>query len=288
MWMRWQRDLENWKLIHDRWTELAQLKCDAMMERNHILSSVKSDADNGNENTAPSFELGVKRIKGLTYSNHNPTVQAYRAVRLTEVAGLPQVVNYMNVASELFKPAAEILSISYAESAIRLAIRASNSDSDKTLQRVLTRSKVANLKDSSVKNLVKSCEGLIEYALDEIPKATSVFWVERMRVSLEVLSRLVLRLDTDDAEAVFNKALKYYSNYLFVQHSWLASPLDSLLKRSWEALPKNRRDPYVLDMLNLPIGGLDNYHTTPHFFPEPSEILLNDREPRKTQAHCAD
>ena len=281
LWMRWQRDLENWKLIQDRWTELAQQKCNAMMERYHILDGVKSEFDNKYDSTVPPFDLGIKRIKGITYSNQNPTVQAYRAVRLSEVAGLPQSVNYMNVASELFKSAAEQLSISNAELAIRLVLRASNDASDKTLQRVLSRTRVASLEETSVTNLVESCENSIKYGLTKIAKSTGVFWVERMRVSLEVLSRLVLRLDTDSAESVFNKSLGYYQDYRFEQHAWLAESLGNLIKRSWESLPESRRIPRVLDLLSLPIGGLDNFHETSSFYPEPSEWLVNVREPTK-------
>ena len=53
---------------------------------------------------------------------------------------------------------------------------------------------------------------MIDYVLPRIggPHAYPVSWIERMRVAIEVLSRLVLRLEPSIAETIFDRALELY------------------------------------------------------------------------------
>jgi len=60
-----------------------------------------------------------------------------------------------------------------------------------------------------------------------------------LRVALEALSRLVLRLPPERAEAIFKQALNYYRIEVVAKHPWLEKSANHLLARSWEALPKH-------------------------------------------------
>ena len=124
----------------------------------------------------------------------------------------------------------------------------------------------------SVQRLAAECTTSIEYGLSQD-------LVERTRVAIEVLSRLVLRLDADAALEILDKALKYYTNRQdrIASHPWLADPIGNLLRRSWDTLPPDRRSSRVLNMLDAPIVGLDGFHAQiEDYHPDPGNVLLRD------------
>ena len=186
----------------------------------------------------------------------------------------------MQVTTDILKLAAESLAVLYPEMAVRLVLRVLKYDGDRTLMRVLSRPCVAALSADSARTLVEICNSVIEYALPRMVGADAharALWIERMRVAMEVLSRLALRLDPDMVEPMFIKALEYYRNDYIARDFWLEAPVRSLLNRSWETLPEDRRTARVLDLLSSPIIGMDNFTAkSDDRYPEPSELLQGD------------
>jgi len=271
---------KDWQMFSKRWNELASLKCNALMEKQYIADDVK---DTGEAQEAPLFDLGARPGDRWGFSNVDPRAIAYRAIRLSEVAGLPPVANNMNAATDILKPAAEKLSRSDLAMAVRLVLRVCTYDQDKTLMRVLSRPRVATLPVSLAKTLVEMCQKIIEYTLPRMVgagvRARAASWIERIRVAIEVLSRLVLRLEPEMAEAIFNKALELYRNEHVARDPWPSGPVRNLLRRSWEALPEERRTARVLDVLGAPIVGLDNLADAGFHHPDPKELLQADLPP---------
>ena len=274
---------EDVQVVSKRWNELAPLECNALMEKRHITDALKSE---GETEEAPSFDLGTQRGQHLRFSNVRSQDTAYRAIRLSEGAGLPPLSGgaeslSINVATEILRLAAEKLSVSDSEMAIRLVLRVCTDDKDKTLRRILSRPRVAALPAGLVKSLTEICQKVIAYALPRISgtRAYPVSWIERMRVAIEALSRLVLRLEPDVAETTFDKALEHYRNDRVTRHPWLSIPVQNLLKRSWGSLPEERRTARVLDLLDAPIVGLDNFADAESRYPDPGELLQADLPP---------
>ena len=211
-WALWSAfTMDNRRVFNKRWDELAQLKCDATFEKNLIARRL---SESGGTKEAPVFDLGARRGTRLSFSGVRPGLAAYRAVRLSEVAGLPPTV-----AADILKLAAAELAAASPELAVRLVLRSCNYDKDETLQSVLSRTRMALMPDGSAQQLATACTNLIEYGL---PRG----WVERIRVAFEVLSRLVLRLDLDSVIDVFDKALEYYANRRdrVASHVFLSGP----------------------------------------------------------------
>ena len=133
----------------------------------------------------------------------------------------------------------------------------------KTLQRVLSRTKVAGLSEDAARDLANSCIHLIEfsrprlYVTDEFRFGRA--WVERMRVAMEVLSRLVSRLDADMASSVFSLGLECFGDRRMAQDAWLAGPIGNLLRRSWQTLPQGIKSERVFELLMAPIVGIDGF-----------------------------
>ena len=246
--------------FHRRWRELASRKCDAREDK-WSLSNVLSRQ--GEKSEPPLFDLNVRRGQGFYFSDEQRRrwVAARRAVRLSEVAGLPPSAFRLSMASDILTLAADELADTEPEMAVRLILRTVKYDQDKTLQRVLSRTRVATMPQDLSNNLVALCNEVIQYALPRLgsPEVRdgTMSWVERVRVALEVTSRLVLRLEPKSAEDVFDTALGHYVDDRF-HHHLLILPLRRLLERSWETLPDQqaRRIP---DLLDAPIVGLDGF-----------------------------
>lgn len=281
LWSAWRGYGENRQELMKRWDELTPLKCNALTEKHHIANAIKGKRET---EEAPVFDLGRRQGSGFRLSNEESERQiaTYRAIHLSEVAGLPPSVNGLNVATDILKLAAENLAVLDPEMAARLVLRVSTDEGDKTLMRVFSRTRVATLSADSAKALAEICSSVIEYALPRIVGTDAhghrpVFWIERMQVAMEVLSRLVLRLDPDMVEAIFAKALEYYRNQQVAQYIQMAAPVRDLLERSWETLLEDRRIARVLDLLNAPIIGMDNFTAkSAAHYRDPSEFLQDD------------
>ena len=179
----------------------------------------------------------------------------------------------MDVAKGVLALAAEELCTSDPEMAVRLVLRTCSYDQDEVLRRVLSRTRVAAMPAESARTLAEICKDVIEHALPRMGRpGPGVFWIERMRVAVEVLSRLVLRLESDKAEAVLDDALNLYRNQRVAEEPWMAGPVYSLLKRSFEALPEERRNARFPDLLRAPIVGLDGFRTRFDNYPDPGDL----------------
>ena len=243
-----------------RWDQLAALKCDAMAEKDIIYQQM---SDYSQSQNAPGFDLGTQQVRRIHFASEGAQSvrfrAAYRALRVSEVAGLPKGTTRggrlgYDVAASLWKRCGENIVSSYPELSARLAIRSCTSDEDNTLQYIFSRPHVALMPMPSVLRLVEDCTKLIDFTLRE-------GWVERCRVALEVLSRLVVRLNPTEALKVFEHALSIYSStdYEVISHVWIVHPLGNLLKRSWAALLPQQRQEMSLSVLAAPIAGLDGF-----------------------------
>ena len=281
LWSAWRGYGENRQELMKRWDELTPLKCNALTEKHHIANAIKGKRET---EEAPVFDLGRRQGSGFHWSREESErpIAAYRAIRLSEVAGLPPSVNRMNVATDILEPAAESLAVLYPEMATRLVLRVSTYEKDKTLMRVFSRTRVATLSADSAKALAEICSSVIEYALPWIVGTDArghrpIFWIERMQVAMEVLSRLVLRLAPDMVESIFTKALEYYQNDYVARDIWLQKPVRNLLERSWETLLEDRRTARALDSLSAPIVGMDNFTAAnPAHYPDPGKLLQDN------------
>ena len=260
---------DNRQSILREWSRLASLKCDAGGETDHFRRAMRRTDE---QDEVPAFDVGVRQGTRVHYSNASRSrlSAAYRAIRLLEVAGVPPVNNpgpdghpSMSMVSDILTRAADELVATNPRLSIRLVLRVCNYDGDKTLQRVLSRGHLASLTGDTAAELAQLCISVIKQALPrlftymEAPGQTP--WVDRMRVALEVLSRLTLRLPPDMVSLAMDLGLECYRTDRVAQHSFLWGPLGNLLERAWGALPKDTRANRAFDLLTAPIAGLDNF-----------------------------
>lgn len=255
-----------------RWDQLTALQCNAFEQKRDMINALE---DNPEKKDAPLFDLGARRGKTIRYSNtkNKQWLAARRAVRLSEVAALPPSASHMTVGSDLLSKAAELLASDDHALATRLALRVSHSEDDTTFNRVWSRPRVAIMPAGNIDSLVDIATGLISYSLPKVntPNERSLFWVTKLRMALEALSRLVLRLSPERAEQIFKQALSYYQMKELAKEHWLSRPIGNLLTRAWESLPKSRQAKWLLDIFNTPIIGLDKFEAD-QLYPDPAEL----------------
>ena len=275
-WALWSSiDNENRLEVFKRWAELASLRCDAYSEKIHMTRALTPKNDSRNP---PDFDLGSLQVTSITYRSHNPSAEAHRAIRISEVAGLPLATPAAfpprAVVADLLEMAADNLAESEPELAMRLVLRACTYDRNKTLMRVLSRTRVALIEEDSARRLAADCTRLIKHGLRQDR-------LEQVRVSLEVLSRLVLRLDTESVEEVLAFALELYRDreHAVTSHVLASDPLNNLLERSWAALPGDQRTLRVLDLLGAPVIGVDGFTAQiEEKYPDPGTLVMGDPE----------
>ena len=271
-WALWSTiNFENQLEIYKRWNELASRKCDAYGERTHIANSLSTK---GASDSPPPFDLGTIRDGwNMRFASDNRRPRAFRAIRLSEVAGLPAATpeSFPSRATgaDLLRSAAETIVKFNPELAIRLVIRSCTGEDDESLKRVLSRNNLAQLSDDTVQRLVKDCKRVMNYSL-------SRGWVVRIRVAIEVLSRLVSRLESDSSLETFDYALEMYRDrtHQVMSHAWIGPPLRNLLERTWKTLSQKDRTCKALDLLGAPIVGLDDFTVQiPERYPDPGQLV---------------
>ena len=275
----------------NRLNELALLKCDSRQEIRAMETDLRP---NRNEEEPPGFGIGLLQTFQMRWTNYQPKLMAYRATRFSELAGLPPHLHTSFatriLSANILKSAAEEVAGQDLEMAIRLILRCCMDDSDATLRKVVSLPRVATLTPQQAEFFARCCERVIETSMSHVPAGNgqqgNAFWTEHMEVAMEVLARLVIRLEPDRAEAILNLALECYRNPHLARHVWFAAPINNLLEFSWKSLPKERRAPRIFDLLSAPIAGLDGLlEVTNSEYPEPGSLLLEsgDFPPRTSE-----
>ena len=277
--------MNNRQSIFREWSKLASLKCDAGVETDNVRRAMRRTDD---QDEAPPFDVGVRQGTLVRFPNlsRSRLIAAYRAIRLLEVAGVPPVNNPepdghlpMSMVSDLLPRAADELVATNPRLSIRLVLRVCDYDRDKTLQRVLSRGHLARLTGDTAVELAQLCIRVIKHALPrlftDIEPIGQIPWVDRMRVALEVLSRLTLRLPPDIVSLALDLGLECYRTDRVAQHSLLGDPLRNLLERAWEALSKDTRATRAFDLLTAPIAGLDNFVADTNC-PDPGQFVSHE------------
>ena len=251
----------------DRVRELVPMKCDVFGERQNVIESMKSEEK---DEAPPLFDINRRRGTSIRFSNYRPGEAVYRAVRLSEIVGAPPYSGRYAVWGDILERSAKELPLSDMDFAARLILRTSGSSSEKTLDRVFSRARVASISTEQAETLAQVCLNILKYEEQNInaPGLSG-----RFTTTAELLSRLALRLEPQKAEDILDQGLGYY------QHAELAKTLtghevQNLMERAWEAMTEENRSRRAMDLLICPIVGMNSAKPLIEGrWPEPSELL---------------
>ncbi len=294
-WALWLRHLlagDPFGPPYERWREFAPYRCDLLGDIRHHETAAAGPSDRPK---SKPFELGTLPGKTISFSNV-PGIRAkaaLRAVRFSEVAGVPSAVfgrvQYA-VGSNLLKAASDALRPYVPEWTARLTARCAAGASDEGLAKVFSRSGVAFLEQEFVHDLAERQRSLVEQALERLPPSRggveAEYWRARLGAAMEALSRCVVRLGPHEVEEVLELAKRLYGDARVTADLSFWDALRNLLQRSWEALPRATQERHVLDLLGLPIVGLDDFSVGRPVakFREPAWILERSSDDRRCPA----
>lgn len=274
--------------VQDQWDKLAPLNCDPSLEIHYLSNAVARP----NRTLTPHFDLGIQPSDPPDFFPSQAVAAAYRGLRLAEIAGLPLSQGFSDIAgdtSHLLRRASEALVLDDVAMGMRQMIRVATYDKEKGFLRVLSRTRVASLRTAAAEALADNAQTALRYAMTSIQKTRrgrDLYGAQGARVTMEALSRLVVRLDSAAALAVFDYALDLYKNPAVASEFFLHEPLANLLRRSWESLSEAQQTKSVLDILEAPIVGLGGLTVDFGNYPDPGALLSADVVlPERTEAN---
>ena len=264
--------------------DLARFNCDPPREIQALIAAVEW---RGKREKGPGFELGEGARRpgtleltqeGVPSAASIRALASYRLVRLAEVVGLPPLSDRWPPSKEMLAQAAEWLHRDgQTEFAMRLMLRVTTYEDDDLVRRLLSRPNLATVPETVVASIVGLCERTIDYYVQRGLRRRGfegvVSPIERVRVAIEMLARLTLRLKPERAAEVLRKGLAVYGNRMFYSNLLLRGPIRHLLSRSWEALPIPAKADLALELLAAPIAGVDGYTPNPYGFIDPGELI---------------
>ena len=252
---------------------LGQYRCDPRTEfRAHEMAVVGKHHD---EEIKP-FDLGITHATRWNFSDmaQRRALASLRAIRFVEVVGSPSVIS-----GGLLHRAAEALLPFKPELASRLTLLCGRGSADRRYSKTLSRCRIAFMPSELAGSLARSQRRTLDIALEELGRVGGVnhgrwVWTHRLEGAMEALSRLVLRLKPDEAESVFRLACSLYCDPRIGSNVPIVFPLANLLRRSWEALPTSLKARNALDLLRLPIIGVDGFTVERELrFQDPGSIM---------------
>jgi hypothetical protein len=245
-----------------RWKTLLVNDCDIREEWKNLRATLDAeppDPRTEKEVKERGFDLG--HISTSYQTRGWQLLPAFEALLFTEAAGMPAHIfsgggfRLILGASGLERAALWLASVDPAL-AIRTLMRTCDTESDKILTKVVTRERVALLDKGTAETLVEIIVHAIEQLVPEI--VTDKQHIGKLRVAMELLSRLALRLtDQEKIKKVFDLAITLTHNRGISNHPWLAAPLAHLLHRTVDCFEAHAQADLILPLLELPTTGID-------------------------------
>jgi hypothetical protein len=207
----------------------------------------------------PLFEQGHYRDNSSQRSYSNQTPELLLLEGLTREVGIPLRSGsaFMNV--NLLAGAVEKLVLSGGNGAelkdYTLAIRASSSENSSGIKDVFTRIGVARASKDVVHTLVDRLLIAIDYWRKQRSKGTKEqqgHALSALRVQMEVLARLVVRVSPEKSKEIFLLALSI-GHLSDTQHFWLFDVIDHLLTHSLSSIPKSKQGELLEYALAFPM-----------------------------------
>ncbi len=210
------------------------------------------------ESTERGFDLGrVSRTRHFRSGLSEAARAALQLMRISEITALPAVANHTSLMAEGLSGAIRVLADYERWACASLAVRFATSGSDVVLKGFFTRSRVALLEMEQVRALREMVEGEIDHAEPRCraPGDRTTFWQGRFRSSVEILSRLTLRLTPAEVDGVLSRAVALYCREWPAIDRHSADEMTSLFARAIESLPEQDLNRRLPELAGLPIAG---------------------------------
>jgi hypothetical protein len=192
----------------------------------------------------------------------NSLLNAYRAIRFIEEAGLPPTIHGalpVNVCQTLFNNAAQTVAVAAPREGIGLALRSHDS---KLVEVVLSRSTLAAISEPKIHSLTEVGLAAAHRAREELRLPAgdhhndSGWWEDQLGLAAEILSRIVVRADDSDAGRVADEAIEIAADETIWARFRVAHRLGSFIRRSIQSLSATTLDRLLPTLLGVPLAAV--------------------------------
>lgn len=267
-----------------RWEALSRYRCDAWSERQWMESELDRPVPEPKPvvSEQPMFDPGMRMIwqhypSGSDFDRQ--LLPALQAKRLVEEAGLPPIACRVALADRLLERTAAWLDGSYPEATLSIVLRAAGYGRENLTDWYFSRVRVARFTKVEFGRLFHWVKQAMEHILQRYsgsgPGGVGGSDREHYKfaLSIELLSRLIIRQSTDTIEKTLRLGLEWYSWSVFQQTYSLIEPLAHLLERCVTALPHERIRLLLLELVELPVRGMKGCKPVDGRWPEPFDFL---------------
>ena len=241
----------------DPWDELQYLE-EKIKDSDHRRHDNLLDRDA--QFDAGTYSTAMVPIATYTYINPAVTSSYNDISRLAEHVGVPLKLKGVDILGWRLARTIQALDEDYSSVGIWLSVHAVIANELETIEDHFNRVAVARLENNIASEIVQSLRNAIEFGKDRLLKINDdgstgqdMFWNGRIRILTELLSRLSMRFQGNEALDLFRfgVSLAHDSN---LKGEWVLKSVSNLLFRSLKALEPERHGEVALDVLLLPFN----------------------------------
>lgn len=202
----------------------------------------------------PLFEPGSYKDNSGTVTFNSELHPLLLLDGVCNIAGMPLRWSGVNF---LVEQAAKLVEVEDIDSEHRfaLAIRAASSDTSESLKKIFSRTRVACFSHPEVEYLRHCCTEAISYWSGRLTSGNPdvrVYVMERLRVFVEVLARISVRVTPEQAKQVFRFALELGKRPT-LHHHLLIDSLRHLIEYALKSIPESQQQELLLEALCFPL-----------------------------------
>lgn len=260
-------------------------KCSPWEQVEHIQNRITQtlEKQRGQQGIEPLFEPGSYKDNSRTVSFSNELHPLLLLDGISRTVGMPLRWGGRGIGvSFLVEPAAKLTELSNLDDVHRfvLAIRSASSETSEVLKKVFSRIRVASFSSESVAWLFNRCEVAVDYWSAKLTGGSEdARWyaTERLRVFIEVLARIAVRVTPEQAKEVLKKGLALGQMPAF-RHHWLIDALRDLIENAIKSIPKAHQHEALEEVLSFPLRSEINVSEYPEW-PNPVIQFPGNRSP---------
>lgn len=203
----------------------------------------------------PLFNAGYFRPKAINIPiAQRGSVTAFDLLmRIQEVAGVPSRIGQVNILSNRLERALEIKSHDTERDVFAAAGFLSNTEKG-LMASTFNRFEIAKIPRSSIVELAVALRGATDYLLTKSGDINRSKCIDQICCNIELISRLSVRMSAEEARLYYNWAMALCTN-VAVNHWLFYRPIDNVLKRCLEAMPREQKMELVETAFFLPLPG---------------------------------
>jgi hypothetical protein len=229
----------------DPWDHIEQIR--------HRISKVL-EKQRERQGVEPLFEPGSYKDNSGTVAFNSELHPLLLLDGICNIAGMPLRWSGVNF---LVEQAAKLVEVEDIDSEHRfaLAIRAASSDTSESLKKTFSRTRVACFSHPDVEYLRNCCTEAISYWSSRLTSGNHDrrgYAMERLRVFIEVLARISVRVTPEQAMQVFRFALELGKRPTF-HHHLLIDSLRHLIEYALKSIPEPQQHELLLEALCFPL-----------------------------------